>query len=183
MKYKGIWIALVLFVILLSGFGFHAVYSFNHNGLNQALVGMVEEDKYPEWDNWNGCEKESELECDIVSKSGLYISKIYLMERANHYQIRFRIGCRIPFMHQELLSDTWWILEDSEGRSYTDKMVVYAEQIAGLNCINVTLVLDGELADLSGKELNITAVCSKEGSAKTDVENSYAHCKAKLLIP
>lgn len=36
--------------------------------------------------------------------------------------------------------------------------MVYAEQLAGLNCINVTLVLDEEFADLSGKELNITAV-------------------------
>lgn len=183
MKHKGIWITAVLLVILLSAFGFNAAYSFNHNGLNQALVGMVEEDGYPDWNNWNGSEKNSELECDIISKSGLSISKIYLIERANHYQIRFRIGCRIPFMHQDLLSDTWWILEDSKGNSYTGNMVVYAEQIAGLNCINVTLVLDEEFVDLSGKGLNITAVCSKEGAAQADVENSYAHCKAKLLFP
>lgn len=183
MKHKGILITVVLLVILLSAFGFNAAYSFNHNGLNQALVGMVEEDGYPDWNNWNGSEKDSELKCDIMSKSGLSISKIYLIERANHYQIRFRIGCGIPFIHQDLLSDTWWILEDSEGNSYTGNMVVYAEQIAGLNCINVTLVLDEEFADLSGKELNITAVCSEEGAAQADVENSYAHCKAKLLFP
>ena len=183
MKHKGILITIVLLVILFSAFGFNAAYSFNHNGLNQALAGLVEEDGYPNWDNWNSSEKNSELEYDIVGKSGLYVSKIYLIERANHYQIRFRIGCRIPFMHQDLLSDTWWILEDSEGNSYTGNMVVYAEQIAGLNCINVTLVLDEEFADLSGEELNITAVCSKEGDAKADVENSYAHCNAKLLLP
>lgn len=183
MKYKGILITIVSFLILLSVFGLYATYSFNHNSLNRALVGQVEEDKYPDWDNWNGSEKDSELEYDIVSKSGLYLSKIYLIERANHYQIRFRIGCIIPFMHEELLRDTCWILEYSEGRSYTDNMVVYAEQIAGLNCLNVTLVLDEEFADLSGEELNITAVCSKEGNAQTDVENSYAHCKAKILFP
>ena len=183
MKYKGILITVVLVVILLSAFGFNAAYSFQHNGLNQGLVGLVEEDGYPDWDNWNGSEKNSELECDIVSKRGLYISKVYLIERANHYQIRFRIGCRIPFTHQELLSDTWWVLEDSAGNSYTRNMVVYAEQIAGLNCINVTLVLGEEFADLSGKELNITAVCSKEGYAQADIANSYAHCRAKLLFP
>lgn len=183
MKYKRILITVVLLVVLLSAFGFNTACSFNHNGLNQALVGLVEEDGYPNWDNWNGSEKASELECDIVSKSGLYISKIYLVERANHYQIRFRIGCRIPFAHQELLSDTWWSLEDSEGSSYTENMVVYMEQIAGLSCINVTLVLDKEFADLSGKELNITAVCSKEGNAQADIENSYAHCKAKISFP
>ena len=183
MKYKRILITVALLVILLSAFGFYAAYSFNHSGLNQALVGQVEEDGYPNWDNWNGSESDSELECDIVSKSGLYISKIYLIERADHYQIRFRIGCRIPFMHQELSGDTWWILEDSEGSCYTENMVVYTEQIAGLNCMNVTLVLDEELADLSGKELSIVAVCSKEGYAQADIENSYAHCNAKLLFP
>lgn len=183
MKHKGILITVVLLVILLSAFGFNAAYSFNHNGLNQALVGLVEEDGYPDWDNWNDSEKYSELECDIMSKSGLSISKIYLVERANHYQIRFRIGRGIPFIHPDLLSDTWWILEDSEGNCYTGNMVVYAEQLAGLNCINVTLVLDEEFADLSGKELNIMAVCSKEGTAQADVESSYAHCKAKLLFP
>lgn len=183
MKHKRLLIIVVLLVVLLSAFGFHAAYSFNHNGLDQALAGLVEEDRYPNWDNWSSIEKNSELKYDIVSKSGLYISKIYFMERANHYQIRFRIGYRIPFMHQDLLSDTWWILEDSEGNSYTQNMVVYAEKIAGLNCINVTLVLDEELTDLSGKQLNITAVCSKEGHAKADAQNSYAHCKAKLLFP
>ncbi len=183
MKHKRILLAVVLFVVLLSAFGFHAVYSFNHNGLDQALVGLVKEDGYPGWDHWNGSEKVSGLECDIVSKRGLYISKIYLVERAGHYQIRFRVGCGMPFMHPELLSDTYWILEDSEGNRYTEKMVAYMERIAGFTCINVTLVLGEEFADLSGKELNVTAVCSEEGNAQADVENSYAHCKAKLLIP
>lgn len=72
---------------------------------------------------------------------------------------------------------------DSEGNSYTGNMVVYAKQLAGLNCIKVTPVPDKEFADLSGKELNITAVCSKEGAAQTDVENSYVYHKAKLLFP
>ena len=143
MKHKRIWITVVLIVAFFTAFGFYASYSFDHSGLDRALVGLVAEDGYPDWDHWNGSEKVSLLDCDIVSKSGLYISKIYWMERANHYQIRFRIGYRIPFMHPGLLSDTCWILEDVEGNSYTGNMVVYTEQVAGFHCVNVTLVLDG----------------------------------------
>ncbi|MCM1058026.1 MAG: hypothetical protein NC517_10530 [Firmicutes bacterium] len=94
----------------------------------------------------------------------LSLSKVYLIERANHYQIRFRIGCRIPFIHPKLLEDTRWIVEDSAGSSYTSDMVIYEEQVAGRNCINVTLILDGEeYAKLAGKELYITAACAEEG--------------------
>ena len=38
MKHKGIWVAAVLIVILLAGFGFNTYDSFHHNGLDQALV-------------------------------------------------------------------------------------------------------------------------------------------------
>ena len=184
MKHKGIWIMVVLLVIVLSVFGFSTYYSFNHNGLDRALVGQVEEDRYPDWEKWDGSTKVSGLECDITDKSGLYISDIYLIERANHYQVRLRVGCSIPFVHPELLPDTLWILEDSAGNSYTDNIVVYTEQISGLNCVNVTLVLDGEeFSNLAGKNLDFSAICSEESVTMPDVENSYAHCEAKILFP
>lgn len=86
-------------------------------------------------------------------------------------------------MHQELLSDIYWILEDGNGNSYTGNMVVYEERIACFNCVNVTLVLDKEIMDLSEEVLNITAVCSKGADAGAEIENSYAHCQTRLFIP
>ncbi len=180
---KKIWFIVVLLVALFSAAGFYAVYSFQHSGLDRALVGLVNEDGYLSWEHWNASEKNTDLKYEIVSKSKLYISKIYLMERANHYQIRFRIGYGIPFMHGELLSDIDWVLEDVKGNSYTENMVVFAERIAGLNCVNVTLVLDKEFMDLSGEVLNITAVCSKGADAGAEIKKSYAHCQARLFIP
>ncbi len=184
MKYKRLLImGSVLFVLLLL-FYVYARHAFLYNGLDRALLGQTAEDRYPDWERWNGKEVSSQLECDIQSKHSLYFSKVYLIERANHYQVRFRIGYAIPFFHQELLRDTKWILEDSAGNNYTENMVVYAERIAGLNCINVTLILDEEeFLTLSGKELDFTAVCSKEGYDKADMENSYAHCKVKVVFP
>lgn len=184
MKYKRLLImGSVLFVLLLL-FSVSAYYAFLHHGLDRALLGQTAEDRYPDWEKWNGREVSSRLEYDIQSKRSLCFSKVYLIERANHYQVRFRIGYAIPFLHQELLGDTKWILEDSAGNNYTENMVVYAERIAGLNCINVTLILDEEeFLTLSGKELDFTAVCSKEGYEKADMENSYAHCKVKVIFP
>lgn len=173
----------IILVVLLSAFGMYTSYSFNHSGINRALVGLVDEDGYPDWDRWNGSEKSSVLECDIISKKGLFLSKIYLLERAGHNQIRFRVSCKVPLMHKDLLNDTDWVLEDSEGNRFEEKMVVYAEQIVGLNCINVTLVFGEEFTGLSGKELNISAVCSEGGDGGTDVEKSYAHCRVKVFIP
>ena len=180
---KRIWFTVILIVALFSAVLFYAFYSFGHSGLDRALVGLVEGDGYSSWDHWNKIEKTSTLEYDIVSKSRLYISKIFLMERADHYQIRFRIGYGIPFMHQGLLNDIYWILEDGNGNSYTGNMVVYEERIACFNCVNVTLVLDNEIMDLSGEVLNITAVCSKGADAGAENEYSSAHCQTRLFIP
>lgn len=183
MKHKGIWITAMMAVALLSAFFFYAAYSFEHGGLDRALVGLVAEDGYQEWEHWNNNEKVFVPECEIVSKSRLLISKPYCMERAGHYQVRFRIGYRVPFMHADLLGDTCWVLEDTQGKSYTENMVVYPERVAGFHCINVTLVLDPASVDLSGKELGVTAVCSEAGEAGTDIENSYAHLRVKLFFP
>ena len=183
MKHKKIWIAAIIVLFVLFGFGFYTFDSFLHKGIDSGLVGMTNEDRYPDWDRWNQSEKTFKLECDIVSKKGLHISEIYLIERANHYQIRFRIAARMPFSHSNLMSDTYWILEDSMGKSYTKNMVVYSEQIAGWNCINVTCILaEEEFAALSENELSLIAICS-EGGQKTDIENSYAHCEIKIRYP
>lgn len=185
MKYKKLLITGSVLLTLLLLFYVYVRHAFLYNGLDRALPGLTTEDKYPDWEKWNGSEElRSRLEYDVESKQGLYFSKVYLMERANHYQVRFRIGYMIPFLHQDLFEVTKWVLEDSAGNSYTKNMVVYTEQIAGLNCINVTLVLsEEEFLTLSGKELNLIAICSKEGYDKADIENSYAHCKAKIIFP
>lgn len=183
MKHKKIWIAVVIVFLVFFAFGFYTFDSFLHKGINRGLVGMTQEDKYPDWDRWNQNEKVLNLKCDIVSKKGLHISEIYLIERANHYQIRFRIAARMPFCRPNLMSDTYWTLTDFSGNSYTKNMVVYSEQIAGWNCINVTFVLDEEeFVALSGKELNLIAICS-EGGQEADIENSYAHCEIKIRYP
>lgn len=183
MKHKKIWIAVVIVFLVFFAFGFYTFDSFLHKGINRGLVGMTQEDKYPDWDRWNQSEKVLNLKCDIVSKKGLHISEIYLIERANHYQIRFRIAARMPFCRPNLMSDTYWTLTDFSGNSYTKNMVVYSEQIAGWNCINVTFVLDEEeFVALSGKELNLIAICSEEGQ-EADIENSYAHCEIKIRYP
>ncbi len=58
------------------------------------------------------------------------------------------------------------------------------EQIAGLNCMNVTLVLDGEeFSNLAGKELDFSAICSEQRGDTPDVEASYAHCDIRIAFP
>lgn len=181
-RQKKIWIPAVLILLLIIVFIFYTFDSFRHKGIDQALVGQVEEDKYPDWDNWTDSEKVSEMEYDIVSKKGLRVSELYLIQRAGHYQLRFRIAPGMPFSHPDLMRDTDWSIEDSVGSSYTSNLLVYGEQMGGWNCINVTLLLNGEeFSGLSGKELNLTAVCSE--SEEADMENGYAHCELKIQFP
>lgn len=178
MKYKKVLLTVILLVILFSIFGFHTYISFNRKGLDQQILGP---DEYSFRDDRDSTQKVSEPEHEVVQRNGLFLSKIYLIERAGHYQIRFRFGNRIPFMHPELLNDTYWIVEDSAGNSYTSNMTVYAEQISGLNCVNVTLELDGEeFLNLAEKELNITIICSKEREIQPDIKDSYAFCQVKI---
>lgn len=184
MKNKKPWIVAAVILILFLSLGIYARYLFLYDGLDHALVGQTAEDRYPDWEKWNDSESVSRLDYDIQSKHNLCFSKVYLLERANHYQVRFRIGYVVPFLHSELFGAATWVLEDSAGNSYTKNMVVSTEQIAGLNCINVTLILnEEEFSFLSGKELKVAAVCSKEEYDKTDLDNSYASCEVKILLP
>lgn len=183
MRQKKIGIMAVIILALLFIFGFYTYDSFRHKGIDQALIGQVEEDRYPAWDNWNDSTKISGLDYDIVDKSNLRISEIYFIQRAKHYQIRLRIAAGMPFCHPDLMEETDWVVEDSSGSSYASNLVVYAEEIGGLNCVNLTLVLnEDEFSRLSGKELYLTAVCS-EDREEASVENSYAHCQMKIVLP
>lgn len=177
MKYRKVLIIVFLVLALLVVFCYHEYDAFCHKGLDQALIGQVEGDTYPDWDSWNSSEEISSMECEILSKKSLRLSQVYLIRRANHYQMRLRIAFSIPFMHPNLLEDMDWSLEDSAGNSYTGNIVVYKEQIAGLNCLNVTLILDEEeFSNLSGTELYFGAYCFEK-------ENNYAHCEAKIPFP
>ena len=169
------------FFLLAFIFVFRAYINFNQKGLKSGLVGMVSGDRYP---NWESKEEVSPMDYHVLSRNGLYFSKVYLIKRATHFQVRFRIAYAVPFMHQDLLNDTKWIITDSAGNDYTNNIVVYTAQIAGLNCINVTLVLDeGAFSVLSGKEITFSAICSGSDYENSGIENSYAHCTTKIFFP
>ena len=73
-------------------------------------------------------------------------------------------------------------LEDSDGNDYTEYLTVYSSRIAGLNCVNATLVMDEEIySALSGGKLNVSAVCTEGGLNEN--ENSYASCQVEILVP
>lgn len=106
MKYKKLLITSSVLLILLLLFYVYVCHAFLYNGLDRALPGLTAEDKYPDWEKWNGSEEvRSRLEYDVKSKQGLYFSKVYLMERANNYQVRFRIGYMIRINVTLVLDD------------------------------------------------------------------------------
>lgn len=168
----------VLVVMLVLIFCFFQIYtSFNRRGLDTGLAGLTEGDRFP---NWVENEEVSQLDCEVLSKDRLLLSKVYLIKRADHFQIRFRVAYGIPFLSRDIWSDMAWTIQDSAGNSYTNYIIVYGEQIAGLDCINVTLLMDEDaFSTLSDGKLTISAVCSDDGSS----DNIYAHCEAELAIP
>lgn len=175
MKHKKLFIAIIVLVCLAAVSIVHISVSFNREGLNTGLRGMVPEDEYP---NWVSSENVSQLECDVLEKRNLLFSNVYLIERAGHYQVRFRIAYAFPFTRRNLFGDMDWIMEDSHGNHYMDKgrITVYGEQIAGLHCVNVTWVLDEETyGALSGDIITLSAVCSDYGS-----EEVYARCTTEI---
>lgn len=57
MKYKRLLITgSVLFVLLLL-FYVYIRHAFLHHGLDRALLGQTAEDRYPDWEKWNGMEE------------------------------------------------------------------------------------------------------------------------------
>lgn len=175
-KYKKIIIALACFVLLVLVYALFIHTDFNRKGIASGMRGLVPEDMYP---NWAGDEEVSELDCNVLDRSGLSLSRVYLIRRAGYYQVRLRIGRTVPFSQEDLIGDIRWIVEDQDGSSFTDNMTVYAERIGGINCVNVTLVLDeSEYSSLTGGKITFSAVC--QDSEKPDGEDGYAHCRAEI---
>lgn len=166
-------------VAAIAGIVFYMVYaydSFSRKGLDTWLVGQTEEDHYPDWE---GNMEVLEIDRNIRSIRHLSLSRVYLIEYADSYQLRFRIAYSIPFLHNSLFEDTKWEkMTDSDGNEYFSRMTVYPSEIAGLNCINVALVMDADtFSAMSDGKLTVSAVCAG------DDENSYANCEVEILFP
>lgn len=166
-----------LLVLLFVSVLVHSVYTaFNREGISVGIPGLVSEDTYPDW---TGDEEVSRLGYDVLDRKGLSLSNVYLIRRAGHYQVRLRIGRWTPFTQEDLLSDVRWNVEDEAGNSLTESMTVYTERIGGINCVNVTLVLDeSEYSALEGGKITLSAVCRDSEDAAG--EDGYAHCTAEI---
>lgn len=180
--HKKIYIVLAGFVVLVILFVSVLAYSvhtaFNREGISVGMPGLVSGDTYPDW---TGDEEVSRLRCNVLDRSGLSMSNVYLIRRAGHYQVRLRVGRSVPFTQEDLLSDIRWNVEDEAGNSFTDSMTVYTERIGGINCVNVTLVLDeSEYVSLVGGKITFSAVC--RDSEDADGEDGYAHSTAEICF-
>lgn len=156
-----------------------AYVGFSRKGLDAWLAGQTDGDHYPDW------EKDTEVlevERDILKKAHLFFSKVYFIQSSGSCQLRFRIAYSVPFLHGDLLGDTRWVkLADSDGKDYSGCLTVYPSKIAGLNCLNVALVMDADTASaLSGGKLNVSLVCTEGG---LEDEKSYASCEAEIQLP
>ncbi len=168
--------ALSVIVIGIIAYTIFAYVRFSHEGLDIWLVGLTEDEHYPDWGK---ASKVQEVDCNILNKSHLFLSKVYLLEGADSYQLRFRIAYSIPFLRDSLFEDTDWLkLADADGNDYTGCLTVYSSRVAGLNCINATLVLDEDtFSALTGGKLSVSAACKDEAGF------SYAGCEFEILIP
>lgn len=158
---------------------FYTYDSFSRKGLDTWLVGQMDGDHYPDW----GKDIEVlEADSSILNKVHLFFSRVYLIKCSDSYQLRFRIAYSIPFLRSSLFEDTEWVeLTDSYGNDYSDCLTVYPSDIAGLNCINVALVMDADtFSEMSGDKLTVSVVCT-EGDLND--ENSYANCEVEILVP
>ncbi len=168
-------------VVVIAGIIFCTVYvGFNQKGLETWLVGQTEGDHYPDWEKTVALYK---LDYSILNKDNLFFSNVYLLKGAEGcYQLRFRFAYSIPFMHGDLLEDTDWVkLADSDGNDYSDCLTVYSSGIAGLNCINATLVMDADtFSALVGDKLTVSVVCTKTGQNE---KNSYAGGEVEITVP
>lgn len=168
-------------LIIVAGIVFFTIYSyvgFYQKGLNIWLVGQTDEDHYPGWEKSVEITK---MDRNILNQDHLFFSKVFLLKGTDSYQLRFRMAYNILFMHNSLVQDTDWVkLADSDGNDYSDCLTVYPSRIAGLNCINATLVMDEDTFSLLvGDKLIVSAVCSDDGPNAV----SYAGCEVEILIP
>lgn len=174
---------LSILLVAIAGIVFFMVCvyrGFNQKGLATWMAGQTDGDHYPDW------EEDIEIleaERNILKEDHLFFSKVYIIKRSDSYQIRFRIAYSVPFMRSSLFEDMDWVkLEDSDGNDYTECLTVYSSKIAGLNCVNATLVMDEDIfSALSGDKLTVSAVCTEGGLNGN--ENSYASCQVEILVP
>lgn len=167
---------------VMAGMVVYMVYtydSFSRKGLDTWLVGQTGGDHYP---NWGKDIEVLEADSSILNKVHLFISRVYLIKCSDSYQLRFRIAYSIPFLRGSLFEDTEWVeLTDSYGNDYSGCLTVYPSDIAGLHCINATLVMDTDkFSAMSGGKLTVSVVCTEGG---LNDENSYANCKMEILVP
>ncbi len=168
--------------VVLAGMVIYLLYtydSFSRKGLDTWLVGQTDGDHYPDW----GKDAEVvEADYSILKKVHLFFSRIYLIKCSNSYQLRFRIAYSFPFLHSNLFENTEWVkLTDSHGNDYLDCLTVYPSEIAGLNCINVMLLMDeSTFSSILGDKLTVSVVCTE---SDLNDESSYANCEVEILIP
>ncbi len=167
---------------VVAGMAVYMIYaydSFNRKGLDAWLVGQTDGEHYPDW----GKDMEAlEIDCNILDKDHILFSRVYLLQSSDSYQLRFRIAYNIPFLRGNLFGDTEWVkLADSYGNDYFGCLTVFPSEIAWLNCINVTLVMDRDtFSAVSGSSLKVSAACTEGGSGDGD---SYAGCEVEILVP
>lgn len=169
-------------LVIIAGIASLLIYTyvgFNRKGLDTWLVGQTEGERYPDW---KGTVAVQEVGLDSLNRKHLFFSKVFLLKGTDSYQLRFRIAYSIPFLRSSLLADTDWVkVADADGNDYTGCLTVYPSAIAGLNCLNVTLVMEEDtFSALSGGRLTVSAVCAEEGLNAAD---SYAGFDAEILVP
>lgn len=180
MKHKKVFFAIVVFVLLIL-FSFVRIYvSFSRDGLDTGIFGVLPGDELPANDG-EIREEVSLLDYRVLESKHLFFSKVYLIERAGYYQIRFRVAYAVPFMHGNIMWDMKLRIEDSQGNNYLNHVetMIYPARIGGLNCVNITLVLDGQTYDaLLGDKITFSAFFLEDEDS--DREDAYAQCKTEM---
>ncbi len=90
----------VILVFLMIVFVIDQYNQFNQVGLDSGIVSEPEE--YLE------AEESSEIEYRIVGKNKLIISNMYVIERGDQIQLRFRVAYPWPFAKDNLFFETEW---------------------------------------------------------------------------
>lgn len=164
----------LILIVLLVAFVMEKYHRFNQgDGVDSGLISEPEE--YLEF------EVSTQVGYRIVEKSRLVISNMYLIEREDEVQLRFRVGYPWAFTKENLLFETKWKIEDSSGDLY--KMRAFSGNIGGMECVNGVIAWEKEAFEaLSGDTLTITLICSTDEDY-LNVEKSYAHCELEVLIP
>ena len=173
-KRIGIILALVILFLIIGSVN---VYNFNNDGLDSALI-TGENGNYYEIPI--SIEK---LKPNIVKRKNYFLSNFFIMTYSSQLQIRFRIVYPIPFMHNDIFTDTGFYLQDSEGNDLTHSINTYSETFMGCNGLNITLIFtEDTYMPKSGERLSLTVASSQETNV-IDAEKSYSYSKMEIVIP